>query len=97
MTRGRFWPLLWLLVATIIIALVVSIVGTALVTMLFEYLNKVRPHHHGISPILVMIRFGELVVPAILTTLGWIIVAAPSAAVYRDLREQPGNLGTVAP
>jgi hypothetical protein len=96
MTRGRFWPLLGLLKVTILIGLVVSLVLPVLAAMLFDYLDSIEPHRHGPSLVRFVTLLAELTVPAILGTLGWIVVAAPAAAVYRDWREQPVKLGTAS-
>jgi hypothetical protein len=98
MTRGRFWPLVRLCAASALLALVFGFVGTMIVDVAADILNQLRPryHGHGINWGKLVLLLVKMLAPTIFGTLGWIVVAAPAAAVYRDLRAEPVNLGTAS-
>jgi hypothetical protein len=99
MTRGKALPLIGLCVVAAVLGILVYGLGTLAVNTLADTLNAVRPryHGHGINwgrLILLLVKF---LAQPVLGVLGWIILAAPAAAVYRDWREQAHNLGSVEP
>lgn len=95
MTRGRVLPLIGLCLISGVLAITLYAVGTFVVNAAADGLEAIRPRYHGggINWGKLLLLLAKYLAQPILATLGWVVVAAPAAAVYRNWREQPVNLG----
>jgi len=107
-TRGRFWPMLGAYVLAIVLALVVVILlgvifalaigavglaqgGVAAATQMF---GMMQASDMTLASVLSPIRLVNLGFNAVLSTLGYLILLAPAAAIFRELTGRVGAPAT---
>jgi len=90
LTRGRFWPMLGAYILAVVLATIVGVLGLVIIlaaaTVTGGGLSDIsQPDYSSLAGYFTPTRIVQLVVSAVVSTLQYVILLAPAAAIYRAL------------
>lgn len=88
LTRGRFWPLFWMILLTVIfylmIWILVAVIVSSLVAIAGGPVNLLE--YRDLSPLIILIGVIIFLAQMVLPVLQWVIIYAPFAVAYKQLQ-----------
>lgn len=101
LTRGHFWPMLGAYILAVVLATIVGALGLVIIiaaaTVAGAGITDItQPDYTSLAGYFTPTRIVQLIVAALVSTLQYVILLAPAAAIYRELARNTAPAETFA-